>query len=436
MASQVFVNGVTLTDSGWFNDTNTITYTGTTAQILVGGGTGSVGVWTTATGTGSPVRATSPTLTTPVLGVATGTSFQGIIGNVTPAAGSFTTLAASGIITGSGTYIISKDTSAYSAGVTGSGILLQGLDSASGNANLGVIQTLARAGQAATLKLSALGSSNGLTIDGGDTGKATFGGALTVTGNALMSGTLGVTGQTSLTLASGNAVIIQPSTATNAAYVQMTNTGGNLFIGLNNSTGSTLGTGAGNYGTAIVRPAATGFSINRAGTDDLTISSAGAVTIPGTLGVTGSIIGESYMYGKTGGYFGASAADAARINQASIGAATTTYYIGNSSINVTSDERIKTNVRLWDGDASAVLRSLPVKAWDKYLSDDPQAGYEGGYVGFTAQDMHKVAPWSVNTQGDTELPWQARYEFLNGIIVKGWQEHEARIVALEAKLLK
>jgi hypothetical protein len=51
---------------------------------------------TDETGTGANVFATSPTLVTPVLGVATGTSFQGIIGNVTPAAGTFTTLTSTG----------------------------------------------------------------------------------------------------------------------------------------------------------------------------------------------------------------------------------------------------------------------------------------------------------------------------------------------------
>jgi hypothetical protein len=49
---------------------------GTTAQILVGNGA-ALPVWTTATGTGSPVRATSPTLVTPSLGVATATSING-----------------------------------------------------------------------------------------------------------------------------------------------------------------------------------------------------------------------------------------------------------------------------------------------------------------------------------------------------------------------
>jgi hypothetical protein len=51
------------------------------------------------TGSGALVFATSPTLVTPVLGVATGTSFQGIIGNVTPATGNFTTLTENSVAT-------------------------------------------------------------------------------------------------------------------------------------------------------------------------------------------------------------------------------------------------------------------------------------------------------------------------------------------------
>lgn len=120
------------------------------------------------------------------------------------------------------------------------------------------------------------------------------------------------------------------------------------------------------------------------------------------------------------------------LDDATNGAGSSTLYIGNASINVTSDESVKENVRLWAGDASALLRGLPVKAWDRYLSDAPMGGYGGGYVGFTAQDLHKVAPWAVNTQGDTGLPWQARYEFLNGVIVKGWQEHDDSIESLLA----
>lgn len=41
---------------------------GATTEILVGGGSSALPVWTTATGSGAPVRATSPTLVTPALG--------------------------------------------------------------------------------------------------------------------------------------------------------------------------------------------------------------------------------------------------------------------------------------------------------------------------------------------------------------------------------
>jgi len=41
---------------------------GATTELLVGGGASALPVWTTATGSGAPVRATSPTLTTPALG--------------------------------------------------------------------------------------------------------------------------------------------------------------------------------------------------------------------------------------------------------------------------------------------------------------------------------------------------------------------------------
>lgn len=72
---------------------------GATTEILVGGGASALPVWTTATGSGAPVRANTPTLITPILGVATATSLQSVIGDVTPAAGSFTTVSATGQIT-------------------------------------------------------------------------------------------------------------------------------------------------------------------------------------------------------------------------------------------------------------------------------------------------------------------------------------------------
>ena len=78
--------GATTARSGVFT-----TLTANTSLSIAGG---TALTTTNQTGTGSLVLATSPTLVTPVLGVATGTSFQGIIGNVTPAAITGTTITA------------------------------------------------------------------------------------------------------------------------------------------------------------------------------------------------------------------------------------------------------------------------------------------------------------------------------------------------------
>ena len=73
---------------------------GATTSILVGGGAANP-VWTTATGSGSPVRATSPVLVTPALGTPASGDLRNCslavppaIGGTTPAAGTFTTLKA------------------------------------------------------------------------------------------------------------------------------------------------------------------------------------------------------------------------------------------------------------------------------------------------------------------------------------------------------
>src|SRR3990167_3602164 len=96
---------VTVNDALVINETLAVTGNSTlTGTLAVTGATtlsaaltyGGVALSNAVTGTGKMVLDTSPTLVTPVLGVATGTSFQGIIGNVTPAAGSFTTLTTTG----------------------------------------------------------------------------------------------------------------------------------------------------------------------------------------------------------------------------------------------------------------------------------------------------------------------------------------------------
>src|SRR3990167_2652605 len=81
MATTTFTNGVTLTDEEWFNHVDTITYDGATTQILVGGGAGTIAAWTTDTGSGSPVRGTSPAFTTSI--TTASTTFTALAGATT-----------------------------------------------------------------------------------------------------------------------------------------------------------------------------------------------------------------------------------------------------------------------------------------------------------------------------------------------------------------
>jgi len=69
---------------------------GATTEILVGGGAAALPVWTTATGSGSPVRATSPTLVTPALGTPSalvGTNISGTAAGLTAGIASTVTVA-------------------------------------------------------------------------------------------------------------------------------------------------------------------------------------------------------------------------------------------------------------------------------------------------------------------------------------------------------
>jgi hypothetical protein len=136
-------------------------------------------------------------------------------------------------------------------------------------------------------------------------------------------------------------------------------------------------------------------------------------------------------------------ADAAanEIDDASQGAASTTLYIGNASITVVSDARVKTNIRPYTDSALALYRRLQPVAFEYLPGFEPIGGYVGAHVGLTAQNVYEIAPWAVNTQGDTDLPWQAKFELMAGLNVRAFQELDSetlrlrhRIEQLEAEL--
>jgi hypothetical protein len=162
------------------------------------------------TGTGALVFATSPTLVTPTLGVATGTSFQGIIGNVTPAAGAFTTVTASTAI-----------------GTTSGGTGLTSFTSG------GVVYASST---------SALTTGSALTFDGAklavNTSGYVGGRGLDVYGTgALFDGT----GQFDMLIGDGGFAYMSLRTADNAASLKIRNhTGGSDIITFERTSGNVL----------------------------------------------------------------------------------------------------------------------------------------------------------------------------------------------------
>jgi hypothetical protein len=137
------------------------------------------------TGSGALVFATSPTLVTPTLGVATGTSFQGIIGNVTPAAGSFTTLGASSTATlntlsSSGATLTGGTINGMTVGATtpSSGAFTTvtastAIGTASGGTGLGGATPFTSGGVVYASSTSALATGSALTFDGTNIGLGT-----------------------------------------------------------------------------------------------------------------------------------------------------------------------------------------------------------------------------------------------------------------------
>jgi hypothetical protein len=128
----------------------------------------------------------------------------------------------------------------------------------------------------------------------------------------------------------------------------------------------------------------------------------------------------------------------------SAGSSTTTMYIGNASITVSSDRRLKTNIVDSSLDAVDALNQLRVTEFEW---DDPSdtsfnnRNARGVWTGMIAQEVVEHLPFTVNAprdedgsldwDEDSDSTWQIEPMAMCGVLVKAIQELSTRIEELE-----
>lgn len=187
---------------------------GATTEILVGGGASALPVWTTATGSGAPVRAVSPSLTTPDIGVASATSINKVA-LTAPLTGSTLTIADGKTLTASNTITLTAtDGSTLAIGTGGTLGTAAFTDTTAYEVPLTFSTGLTRTTNTITVNtsqnISTLSNltSNGFVKTSGGTG------ALSVDTTTYLSGSLGATSNVVPMTSGTGGSTLQPSTMT------------------------------------------------------------------------------------------------------------------------------------------------------------------------------------------------------------------------------
>ena len=216
---------------------------------------------------------------------------------------------------------------------------------------------------------------------------------------------------------------IQSTTGTQDVIYQMSNTGGNLSLGIDNSTGSNqTGAAYGAYLWSTVNSPMM-FATNNA--ERARIDSSGRLAV----GTTDTTAARVTSVGVADNYPAFRAETGATTSQQQIafvnpnGIVGTITTDGSATLyNITSDQRLKENIQD-AAPASALIDSLQVREYD-WKSDGSHQRY-----GFVAQELVTVAPEAVYQPANPDDMMAVDYSKLVPMLVKEIQSLRARLAA-------
>jgi len=262
------------------------------------------------------------------------------------------------------------------------------------------------------------------------------------------------------TLAAGATTITGALSATGALTAGSAATGGIHSLDGTNVNGTYLGIknngtvfsyfgswlrlmGSGAVGDTVVYTEGAKLGMVVAGTVRGEFSSTG-LSVTGALSVTGDITMSAggRLVQTAGGIVYVGGGNAAQaISQASIGALSTTLYIGNQSITTISDARLKENIVPTTRNALDLLNQWEIvdHTWnDPSDQCENNRNMRGVWTGAIAQQVQPITPWLVNKpltdvdeNGEINT-WSVDYGYAVPLLVKAIQELAADFQAYKS----
>ena len=202
-------------------------------------------------------------------------------------------------------------------------------------------------------------------------------------------------------------------------------------------------TNSGDTDTGIFFPTSNAIGFTQNGTERIRFCNSGGISLGS--GAVSSDVGNGQLFVEVGVVYGVLDGDN-RIHNVSFGGGSSTLYIGNAAIQVSSDQRLKTNIV--NTTMSAIDKIKQVRIVDFNWNDPNDTSYNnrnarGTWTGIIAQELIDVFPFAINAprkeedlsvDTESERKWQADLAHLVPVLMKAIQEQQTIIEELKARI--